>query len=69
MKWLVDGQKVICFVDERYYYETNREGEGVFFVDTERGTRKQLTGTCQFSVWGLTDKSKKAKLRKWIKSR
>lgn len=68
-KWLVDGEKVTCFVDEYRYYETNRDGEGVFVINVKRNDRKQLTGTCQFSVYGLTDKAKKAKLRKWLYDR
>ena len=65
-KWMVEGNQVTCFVGDYEYYETNKDGDGIFYIDAERNYRKQLTGTCQFSVWGLTDKAKKAKLRKWL---
>lgn len=37
------------------YYCTNSEGEGLFFVDLKRNERKQILGTCQFSLRGLKD--------------
>ncbi len=48
------------------YFCTNDEGEGIFFVDLCANSRRQLEGTCQFSLSGLKDP--KAKIRKWMKA-
>ena len=69
MKWEIDGEKVIGWINDYSYYCTNGRGEGIFFVDLSRNERKQLTGTCQFSVYGLKPKSKKSKLRTWLDGR
>ena len=59
-----DGVKI--WVSDNIYYCTNKEGDGLFRVNVEHNSRNQLKGTCQFSVHGLKDKSKKAKIRKVI---
>ena len=69
MKYKIDNEKVIAWVNESAYYSTDDQGHGIFFVDLIRNTKKQLTGTCQFSVFGLKPESKKAKLRKWLTER
>lgn len=48
----------------RYLYCTNDNGDGIFLVDQRNGNRKQLVGTCQFSLRGI--KNPKAKIRKWM---
>lgn len=35
-------------------YETNIAGEGLFSINEETLDRKQITGTCQFSLRGCT---------------
>ena len=37
------------------YWTTNDNGEGLFMVDLARNERKQILGTCQFSLSGLKD--------------
>lgn len=46
------------------YYTTNHSGEGVFFVNLEKNSRKQLVGTCDFSLAGLKDP--KRKIRRYM---
>ena len=65
-KWEVDGEKVVMWVDNARYYCTNDHGCGVFLVNLTWNERKQLTGTCQFTVRGIKPESKIAKLRKWL---
>lgn len=66
MKYEIYEDGVKMWISDNIYYCTNREGDGLFRVDVARNDRKQLKGTCQFSVAGLKDKSKKAKIRKAI---
>ena len=47
------------------YYCTNGYGEGVFVVYPERNERKQILGTCQFSLVGLKDP--KRAIRRFMK--
>lgn len=54
--WREDG-------DERFCYATNNDGEGIFKYDDYRGDRKQLTGLCQFSIYGLTKSAARKKIR------
>lgn len=45
-------------------YHTNSEGDGLWCCD------RQILGTCQFSVAGCsTEKTAKAKIRKYVTSR
>lgn len=53
--------------DEDTYFCTNKEGEGVFMVDLCRNSREQLTGTCQFSVRGLSEKYARHKIREFMR--
>ena len=46
------------------YYSTNRDGEGLFWVDLRKNSYKQLSGTCQFSIRGLKESSVRAKIRR-----
>lgn len=55
--------------EEDIYFCTNKAGEGVFVVDLCRNSRKQLTGTMQFSVHGLSEKYARRKIRKFMKDR
>ena len=57
---------VKMYVSDYVYYCTNKDGEGLFRVDLQRNDRRQLKGTCQFSVYGLKNKSKKAKIKKTV---
>ena len=66
MNWEINGEQVICWVNGSQYYCTNARGEGIFFTDQVHNDRRQLAGTCQFSVRGLKRESKKSKLRRWI---
>lgn len=47
------------------YWATNDSGDGVFYVDSENNERRQLAGTCDFSVNGVKDP--RAKIRAWMK--
>ena len=53
----------------RYYYATDNCGEGIFMYDRSAGNSKQLTGTCQFSVYKMKPNSARAKINKWFKQR
>lgn len=66
MNWEINGEQVFCWINGTQYYCTNERGEGIFFIDQVRNDRRQLAGTCQFSVRGLKRESKKNKLRRWI---
>jgi len=54
--WWIDGNDPFC-------YATNRDGEGIF-QRWDNGNIKQLTGTCQFSIYGLTKSAARTKIRK-----
>lgn len=60
-RWEVSGE-------ENRYYCTNSKGEGIFEVSFSPlgGDRRQLTGTCQFDLSGLSDAWAKKKIRKWM---
>lgn len=49
--------------DDNYCYGTNGRGEGIFQY-YDNGDMKQLAGTCQFSIAGLTKGAARAKIRK-----
>lgn len=68
-KYLINGEEVRAYISEDEFYCTNSEGEGLFHVIVSRNARYQIIGTCDFSVRGLTDKSKKAKIRQAITPR
>lgn len=55
--------------EEDIYFCTNKNGDGVFVVDPCRNSRKQLTGTMQFSVHGLSEKYAQRKIREFMKDR
>ncbi len=55
--------------DGDIYYCTNNEGYGIFRIDSIRNQSKQLEGTLEFSVSGLTDASAKRKIRKYMNKR
>lgn len=59
--WVIEGE-------ENRYFTTNSEGEGIFEVSFSPlgGNRRQLTGTCQFSLSGLSDNWAKKKIRRWM---
>lgn len=66
-KWEISGERVTMYISDSEYYQTNREGNGIFLVDLVRNKRKQLAGTCDFTVRGIKPESKKAKLRTWLR--
>lgn len=66
LSYKIIGEEVRAYVSEDEYYCTNKDGEGLFKVCISRNSRSQLIGTCDFSVRGLKDDSKKAKIRKAI---
>lgn len=59
-----DGDYWKWWSDDRFYYCTNKYGEGIFKVGCDR---KQLTGTYQFSIRGLSDRYAKRKIHGWMK--
>ena len=61
-KWKESGNCLEAWVSEDAYYTTNNSGDGLFFVDIAHNERKQLLGTCQFSICKATDK--KARMRR-----
>ena len=65
-----DGARWIWRIkgEENRYFTTNPDGEGIFKVSFSPlgGTRKQLTGTCQFSLSGLSDRWAEKKIRQWM---
>lgn len=65
MKYILEGNYIEAHIDENCYYCTNKAGDGLFFVDSAKNTRRQIEGTAQFSVRGIADK--KAKIRRYIK--
>lgn len=66
MIFIQHGSYLECHIDRDsdFYYCTNYAGEGLFKVDSFLNTRKQILGTCQFSLEGI--KNKKSKLRREI---
>ena len=58
-----ESNEVRAYETESKYYCTNREGEGLFVVDTSKSSRAQLIGTCDFSLRGLSPAYAKKKLR------
>lgn len=58
-EWEIEGNDDIRFT-------TNDRGDGLFEIDYRRGDRRQLEGTLQFSVAGLTKNSARAKIRKYM---
>ena len=51
--------------DDWYLYGTNDMGEGLFRVDLICNTRKQLLGTCDFSLPTDTAKARR-KIIRWL---
>ena len=55
--------------DDRFpnvLFETNKVGDGIFERSVLNGNVRQLVGTCQFSLRGITQKSARAKIRRWM---
>lgn len=52
--------------DSDIYWTTNGRGEGVFVIDPSHNEEKQVLGTCDFSLRGITDASAKRKIRRWM---
>ena len=59
-EWHLNGEEDI-------YFCTDKDGEGVFKIDPCRNSRDQLTGTCQFSVRGLSEKYARRKIRDFMR--
>lgn len=69
MKFQIDDKSVKMWVSGDEFYTTDKNGDGIFHVILSKNIRKQLVGTCDFTVRHCkTDKSKKTKIRSWIKS-
>ena len=68
-KWKINEEYVEYWICDTFYYCTNKDGEGLFSVNLNENSRFQLVGTCDFSVYGLSDNSKKRKIRSYIKNR
>jgi len=64
-KWFEEGNYVEWNINEDEYYCTGKDGYGLFLVNSAANSRKQILGTCEFSVVGIKDK--KGKVRKAIK--
>lgn len=46
------------------YWTTNRNGDGIFRVDSRKNERTQLVGTWDFSLVGIADPRRK--IRAWM---
>lgn len=56
--------------DDRFLnvvFSTNKACNGIFERSVLTGNVRQLVGTCQFSLRGITQKSARAKIRRWMK--
>lgn len=70
LRYRNDGKRLEWWdkdTDGDRYFCTNNEGEGIFLVDLTRNDRKQLVGTCDFTLNGV--KNPKAKVRRWMNAR
>lgn len=71
LHYINDGKKWMWYwnswKENDVYYCTNSDGEGIFIVDIGRNERKQILGTCQFSLVGLKDPRRK--IRSWMNDR
>ena len=66
-KYKVNGNCVEMWINGYQYYTTNNSGDGMFFVDLSKNDRRQLAGTCDFTVRHCkTDEGKKAKMRRYL---
>jgi len=63
-KW--NEKALVMFTGGDCYYTTNSEGQGLFFVDQVKNSRRQITGTCQFSIRGLKPQSAKNKMSRFV---
>lgn len=68
MNYKFDGKTLIARNSENFYWCTNDEGYGLFEVDEIHNERRQLRGTCQFDIVGITEKSAKRKIKNAIDS-
>lgn len=57
--WHIEGE------DDKYF-QTSNDGEGIQEILLNRNERKDLEGTCQFSVCGVSDNWAKRKIRDWM---
>ena len=57
--WYIEG-------DDDRYFQTNKDGEGIQEVILSRNERRDLEGTCQFDVRGVSDGWAKRKIRNWM---
>ena len=60
-------KSVVWGRDESGYYTTTKDGEGIFAVIPSRNDRRQLVGTSDFSVFGLTKSGARAKIARWMR--
>lgn len=52
--------------EDNYYFQTNKEGEGIYEILPYNNKRLILEGNCQFSVEGLSEDWAKQKIRNWM---
>lgn len=57
--WYIEGE------DDKYF-QTSNDGEGIQEILLNRNERKDLEGTCQFSVRGVSGNWAKRKIRNWM---
>ena len=69
LKHVIDGEKIRTWINDDEFYETNSDGEGLFYVKVSRNTRRQLEGTCDFTLRGRSDSTKKRVMREIVKAR
>lgn len=59
--WYIEG-------DNDQYFQTSKDGEGIQEILPKRNERRDLEGTCQFSVRGVSDAWAKRKIRNWMEN-
>ena len=68
MHYEFDHERVRAWTSPTTFWETSKWGDGLFYVDLEKNSRKQKLGCCDFNVRGILPESKKAKMRRAIKT-
>lgn len=70
LKYEKDGKRWTWYIagDDERYFQTSSDGEGIQEILCEHNVRRDLEGTCQFSVRGVSDASAKKKIRHWMEN-
>jgi hypothetical protein len=68
LRYKKDGKRWTWYIegDDDKYFQTSNDGEGIQEILLNRNERKDLEGTCQFSVRGVSDSWAKRKIRDWM---